>query len=90
MLYQFISLPDGTEISFSEIRKNQLGKETIRIYIEKWNDARNDFDYVEFYLPEFNITKRQGFSDAIIREHMKHMQHLQDVIWECAVEKDGL
>lgn len=60
MLYQFVSLPDGTEISYSEVRRNQLDKDVVRIYIEKWNDDSRDFDYVEFYLPDFNITKGQG------------------------------
>ena len=90
MLYQFVSLPDGTEISCSEVRRNQLDKDVVRIYIEKWNDDSRDFDYVEFYLPDFNITKGQGFSDKVIREHMKHIRHLQDVVWECAREKDGM
>lgn len=87
MLYQFISLPDETEISYSEVKKDKLGHDTVRIYIEKWDEQRNDFDCVEFYLPKFNITKNKGFSDAIIKEHMKHIHNLQDVIWECALEK---
>lgn len=89
MLYQFVSLPNETEISYSEVKKNQLGQDTIRIYIEKWNDALMDFDCVKFFLPDFNITKRQGFSDDVIQEHMKHIRHLQNVVWECAIEKDG-
>ena len=87
MLYQFVSLPDETEISYSEIKKDQLGQNTVRMYIEKWNDARKDFDYVEFYLPEFNITRSKGFSSDVINNHMKHIHNLQDVIWECAMEK---
>lgn len=87
MLYQFVSLPDETEISYSEIKKDQLGQNTVRMYIEKWNYARKDFDYVEFYLPEFNITKSKGFSSDVINNHMKHIHNLQDVIWECAMEK---
>lgn len=89
MLYQFVSLPDETEISYSEIMKNQLGQDTVRMYIEKWNDVSRDFDYVEFYLPDFNITKRHGFSDDVIQEHMRHIRHLQNVVWECAMERDG-
>lgn len=87
MLYQFVSLPDETEISYSEVKKDQLGQNTVRMYIEKWNDIRKDFDYVEFYLPEFNITKSKGFSSDVINNHRKHIHNLQDVIWECAMEK---
>lgn len=90
MLYPFVSLPDETEISYSEVIKNKAGKDTVRIYIEKWNDTRSDFDSVEFYLPKFNITQRAGFSDEAVARHMAHIHNLQDVIWECAMERDGL
>lgn len=87
MLYQFVSLPDETEISYSEVKKNASGKDTVRMYIERWNPNRKDFDYVEFYLPDFNIINSKGFSKDIIKKHMEHIHNLQDVIWECAMER---
>lgn len=89
MLYQFVSLPDKTEISYSEIKKDKSGQDTVRMYIERWNSLRNDFDCLEFYLPNFNITKNRGFSENIVEEHMAHIHNLQDVIWECAKERNS-
>ncbi len=88
MLYQFISFPDGTEINHSEIiTENE--NEKVRVYVEQWNKDINDFNILELYLPECNITKLQGFTDKVANWHLKHIKNLKNVIWECALEKDG-
>lgn len=84
MLYQFLSLPDETEISYSEIIKDDNGHDSIRIYIEKWNEIRNDFDCLELYLHSFKITKHVGFSSEVVSEHIRHLKNLENVIWDVA------
>lgn len=89
MLYSFISFPNGTEINYSEIitKNNKL---KVRVYIEQWNDNINDFNSLEIYLPECNVTQAKGFTNDVINTHIKHIKNLKNVIWECATEKDGL
>jgi len=88
MLYQFISFPDGTEINYSEIL--HIGNtENVRVYIEQWNKEINDFNSLEIYLPQCNVTKLKGFSHEVADNHIKHIKNLKDVIWECALERDG-
>lgn len=87
MLYQFLSLPDKTEISYSEIIKNINDKDVMRVYIERWNESRNDFDSLEIYIPEMIITKKKGYSHDEINQHLRHINNLKDVIWECALER---
>ena len=89
MLYQFISFPDGTEINYSEIITKKEKKE-VRIYIEQWNETINDFNSLELYLPQCNVTKLKGFSKDVADKHIRHIKNLKDVIWECAQERDGL
>ena len=89
MLYQFISFPDGTEINYSEIMTKN-NKQEVRVYIEQWNENINDFNSLEIYLPECNVTQLVGFSNDVAEKHIQHVKNLKDVIWECATERDGL
>lgn len=86
MLYPFITLPDSTEISYSELLHLD-GIEQVRVFVEKWNDKRNAFDSLEVYLPKGNITQEEGFPPAVVKEHMTHIMQLKDVIFECAAEE---
>ena len=90
MLYRFISLLyDGTEISFSEIMTNEDKSKSIRIYIDQWNEEAKAYNVLEFYLPNYNITQQKGFSQEKVDEHIRHIKHLEDMVWECAAEKGG-
>ncbi len=86
MLYHFMTTPDGTTVSYSEI-KRQGGKEKVRIYAEKWNEDHNDFDSIELYLPDCKEIKVIGFSQKEAKKHIKHFRHLKRVIWDCAEEE---
>lgn len=61
MLYPFLTAPDETEISYSEVLHKGNHPE-VRVYVEKWDDDRHAFNSLELYLPAGRITKCEGFS----------------------------
>lgn len=88
MLYPFLTAPDGTELSYSEV----LNKDTcpeVRVYIEKWDDERVAFDSIEIYLPTGRITKCEGFSEKEAKRNIRHVMDLKKIIWDAAKEEDG-
>ena len=89
-LYQYISFPDGTEISCSEILTDENNQKSVRVYVEQWNDDIRDFNALEIYLPEGNVTKLSGFSKKVADEHIKHIMNLKTTIWEIASERNRL
>lgn len=89
MLYHFMTTPDGTTVSYSEIIR-QSDKEIVRVYAEKWNEKHNDFDSIEIFLPECKEIKVVGFSQKEAKKHIKHFRNLKKVIWACASEESGL
>ena len=81
MLYPFLTLPDGTEIVYSEIRiKN--GKPYVNVKFERWNDTRDDFDSMDCYLPNGTITNIIGFSSDEVSYHQQRILELQNIIME--------
>lgn len=89
MLYPFLTAPDETEISYSEVLHKTSHPE-VRVFVEKWDTARNAFDSLELYLPSGRITQCVGFSKTEAQKNITHILHLKDVIWECAEEaEDG-
>lgn len=87
MLYPFLTAPDDTEISYSEILHPDHNPE-VRVFVEKWDEERKAFDSLELYLPSGRITQWEGFSKEDAQRNIQHIMHLKDVIWECAEEED--
>lgn len=82
MLYPFLTTHDGVEISYSEPGADN----SVRVFVEQWNDELNDFNSLEVYLPERRVTQQVGFSAEEVATHLNHIFNLQDVILECAGE----
>lgn len=57
MIYQFCRYSDGTEVSFSDIKKNN---EIEIIYIHFERPTEEGFDSVRFELPSYDIVYREG------------------------------
>ena len=57
MIYQFCKYSDGTEVSFSDIKKNNEIK-TIYIHFER--PTEEGFDSVRFELPSYDIVYKEG------------------------------
>ncbi len=58
MMHDLCKYPDGTEVVFSDIRKNENGEETIWISFER--PSENGFDTIIFELPSYKIIKKEG------------------------------
>ena len=72
MLYPFLTAPDETEISYSEVLHKASHPE-VRVFVEKWDTERNAFNSLELYLPSGRITQCVGFSKAEAQKNItKH------------------
>ena len=85
MLYPFITLPDGTEIVYSDILHID-GKERVQVKFERWNDNRDDFDSMECLLPDGKMTKVIGFLPEEVNYQRAKILSLQNMILECSRE----
>ena len=85
MLYPFLSLSDGTEIVYSDLKQKDI-KNYVIVKFERWNEKRDDFDSMECELPNGNMKKIIGFTDEEVKHYHKKMIHLQDMILECSKE----
>ena len=89
MLYPFRSWePNHTSITFSELMiKDQ--KKQVRIFSDRINEETHKIDELEFYLPDYNITKNHGFSDDEVLEFQQKVRNCEDLIFEIAEEKSA-
>lgn len=58
MMHEFCKYADGTEVVFSDIRKNENGEEIVWVSFERPSD--NGFDTIIFELPTYNIIRKDG------------------------------
>ena len=58
MMYPFCKYSDGTEVVFSDIKKNDNDEEILYIHFER--PTENGFDSVRFELPIYNIVYIDG------------------------------
>lgn len=85
MLFPFLKI-DNRNITYSEIY-NINGKEQIRIYSDEPNRQTKTFNELEFYLPDFRITKLVGYSEQDVKSIMNHVKCNEDIIWDLAREE---
>ena len=84
-MYPYLTMPDGTEIVFSEIR-NVDGEQKVRVYWERWSDKHNDFDSMDAFLPEGIIQNIVGFSTEEVIENQKLIDYVKEDLWIAAKE----
>ena len=58
MLYPFVKYSDETEVSFSDIKRNENNEECLFVYFER--PTENGFDSVRFELPSYKIVYKDG------------------------------
>ena len=68
--------------------KDENGTNTLRIFIERWDEKISDFDTLEFYLPSMKITKQKGFSEYEVSDHLRHIKNLGGMLFEVAKEEE--
>jgi hypothetical protein len=58
-MYPFVKYADNTEVTFSNIVKNDNGEDVLYVHFER--PTENGFDSVRFELPSYKIVYRDGF-----------------------------
>ena len=81
MMYPFLTLDDKTEIVHSEM----LADGRVKVYVEK-PDEKDGFHHAICYLPAYEWTDINGFSDAEIANYQKILVSTAQLIIEFAKE----
>lgn len=84
MKYPVMTLIDKTEITVSDFDNNNQ----LHIYVEKWNQKHDDFDFFEMLIPDGKILKIHGFSIKETKRISDHIKNLQEDIIEFVKEKE--
>ena len=77
---------DSIGIMFSDIIENK-GEKTIRVYA---NDEQDPNSNLEFSLPDYEIIRKQGFSDDLVKDIIFKVRTCEDVLWHLAKKEDEL
>lgn len=83
MMYPFMTLEDKTGIAHSEII-NKEGKECVKVYFEQ--PVQDGFNSAECWLPDYNGTLKEGFSDKQIIYFQEFLESTAHIIYELAKE----
>ena len=67
MMYNYVTLNDGTGIAHSEVIYNN-DEETVKVYFEQ--PVEGGFNCAECWLPSYSWTKKEGFS----KEQLDYLQ----------------
>ena len=81
MMYPILTLDDKTEIVHSEM----LADGRVKVYVEK-PDEKDGFHHAICYLPAYEWTDINGFSDAEIANYQKILVSTAHLIIEFAKE----
>lgn len=81
MMYNYMTLNDGTGIAHSEII-NKNGKECVKVYFEQ--PVEGGFNSAECWLPDYTWTKKQGFSDERIAYFQDFLESTAHIIIQLA------
>ncbi|MCD7777700.1 MAG: hypothetical protein LUH47_04270 [Clostridiales bacterium] len=81
MMYPFLTLDDKTEIVHSELLEN--GR--VKVYIEK-PDEKDCFHNATCYLPDYEWTDINGFTDSEISKYQEIIESTAHLIIEFAGE----
>lgn len=85
MVYEYVTYPDETLVTFSNIRKKENGEEYIRVCFER--PTEHGFDTVVFELPSYKIIERDGqYSEDEIDFFKQVVEHSAAYFFETARE----
>ena len=85
MMYPFLKLNDGTMIVYSNIQE-EANKGFMLIRAERWNDAHDDFDTLEFTLPNCEIQLSQGFTPPEKKFLVQRVKKFEKLLFQWAKE----
>ena len=83
----YYSTIEEIRLTFSDIRTNEAGFETILARFER--PANNGFDFTEWKLPCISNIKAFGFSEEEIMEQERYLRNNSTLIWEIAREGEA-
>ncbi|MBO6178606.1 MAG: hypothetical protein IKN12_11390 [Selenomonadaceae bacterium] len=83
MMFPLMTYPDGTEIVYSNIRRDSKGNDFVRVYAEKWNDEKRRFDSISIIFPDGNA-EIDGFPKQQADLIVSGIKSKSDIIWELA------
>ena len=81
MMYPFMTLNDGTGIAHSEALQKE-GKEQIKVYFEQ--PIEGGFNSAECWLPDYNWTLCEGFSESQKDYFQKFLESTAHIIIDLA------
>jgi hypothetical protein len=81
MMYNYMTLNDGTGIAHSEIILNN-NEETVKVYFEQPVDG--GFNCAECWLPSYKWTKKEGFSEAKLNYLQAFLESTAHIIIQLA------
>ena len=85
MGYEYVTYPDETLVTFSDIRKRENEEEYIRVCFER--PTEHGFDTVVFELPSYKIIERDGqYSENEIDFFRQVVEHGAGYFFETARE----
>lgn len=82
----YYSTVNEITLTFSDIRKNKDGFETIIVRFERATEK--GFDYAEWKLPCISNIKAFGFSEEEIMEQERYLRNNAPLLWEMGREKE--
>ena len=79
MMYPYMTLPDGTEITHSELLDDN------RIYVHFERPTNTGFDSVRFVLPSYTMTSWEGhYSDKETADFVELLRHHAHLLYKYA------
>ena len=81
MMYPFMTLEDKTGIAHSEIIEKDH-KEKVKVYFEQ--PVNGGFNSAECWLPEYEWTLKEGFSESQISYFQNFLESTAHIIFELA------
>ncbi|MBQ1197147.1 MAG: hypothetical protein IIX47_00905 [Spirochaetaceae bacterium] len=83
MMYNYMTLNDGTGIAHSEVILNN-NQETVKVYFEQ--PIENGFNCAECWLSSYNWTLKEGFSEEqlnYLQEFLESTAHIIILLARC-------
>jgi hypothetical protein len=80
-MYPFISYPDGTEITHSEMQPDN----TVKVYVET-PDARDGFHNAWCILPQYEWKDIHGYSEREVAKYQEIIESVSHLIMEFSQE----
>jgi len=91
MMHQFITFYDGREIKFSDIfHKDNDQQDYVKVTVERKNEKGDRLDSMYCILPNGKMQDIHGFTEEEVEYHESRIHGLQNIIFECAREKQEI